>query len=237
MRIAYLDCTAGISGTMALAALLDAGADTDVVRETLRPVGTFHLDVQGVHAGGMPALRAVVRAEGPEPRRGYRDVLATVHAADLGEAACALTLEVYRRLGEAEALVHDTTPDAVTFHEVGSLRSIIGVVGTAIALDLLGVERVVASRVGTGHGTVRTEHGLLPNPAPATLELLRGIPLEPRDVEAELVTPTGAAILAAAADAFGSEPSMREVAVGLGAGPHDLAFPNVLRVTLGEARG
>ncbi|MGH2766851.1 MAG: LarC family nickel insertion protein [Actinomycetota bacterium] len=240
MRIAYLDCSSGISGTMALAALLDAGADLDVVRTGLSslPVGPFSLEVVEERAGDLRALRVVAEAKGPEPRRTLGDLEAMLRAAALPHRARALAERVYRRLAGAEARVHGTAPDRVTFHEVGSVRSIAGVVGTAVALDELGVAQVWSSPVATGWGAARTEHGLLPVPAPATAELLRGIPAQPGSMDGELATPTGAALVAELAEAFVSSPPAMDVeAVGLGAGPLGGTFANVLRVLIGnEAR-
>lgn len=234
MRIAYFDCAWGISGTLALAALIDAGADEDVIRKALEPVGAFDLAVEEVAAGTVRATRVTVRAAGREPTRGHLEVVALLRSAALPAHARLAAEQVYGRLAEAEAAVHGTSPDRVTFHEIASIRSLVGVAGTALALDLLGVERVAASPVGTGWGRVQTAHGLLPNPAPATRELLRDIPVESRDVQAELVTPTGAAILGVWAEWFGPMPQMTVEVVGHGAGTGGVEPQNVLRVTLGE---
>ncbi len=236
MRIAYLDCFGGLSAGMVLAALVDAGADVASLEESLAglPIGPFHLEVEEVDIDGLRARRATVRTPASGPRRTLAEVEALLAAAGLPEAPSRLAVRCYRALAAAEGTVHGTVPGAAIFHEVGSARAIVGVAGTALALHLLGVERVEASPVPAGHGMVRTEHGLLPVPAPATLELLRGVPLARRDVEAELVTPTGAAIAAALAEAYGPMPAMTVEAVGYGAGPHRLPFRNALRVAVGR---
>ncbi len=221
---------------MALAALLDAGADLGAVRTGLSslPVDPFTLDVVHERAGQVPALRVMVEATGPEPRRTLGDVEAMLGSAALPARVRALAVRLYRRLAAAEARVHHTAPDRVTFHEVGSVRSVAGVVGTAIALEELGVARVWSSHVTTGRGTVRTEHGLLPVPAPATAELLREIPVRAGGRHGELTTPTGAALVAELAAAFVSPPpAMNVQRVGTGAGSAGGTSPNVLRVLIG----
>jgi uncharacterized protein (TIGR00299 family) protein len=239
VTIVYFDCSSGISANMVFAALVDAGADPDALRSSMTtlPLGALDLDITEVDRGGLRARQVMVRLRSDEPRRTLADVEAILREADLSHAARDLAMRVYQRLAQAEARVHGSTPAEVTFHEVGSAAAIVAVAGTAVALDLLGIDRVVASPVATGTGTVRTEHGVLPVPTPATLELLKGIPVEPREVTAELVTPTGAAILAAAAKAYGPMPPMTPDAVGYGAGPHLLPFPNVLRAVVGRSLG
>lgn len=235
MRVAYFDCARGISGGAALAALLDAGAD---VAELVARLGVLGGDASRIGVGDamVGAFRArMVSIEGGSDAvaRGLRDMEGLITAASLPDAARDMALGVYRSLAEAEARVHGSDPAAVRFHEVGSLRSFVGVVGTALALEDLGIERIVASPLPFGHGTVETAHGRLSVPAPATLELLRGIPVEPQDGEGELVTPTGAAILAVAASGFGAAPAMTIEHIGYGTGgpkPDGV----LLRVIVGE---
>jgi uncharacterized protein (TIGR00299 family) protein len=235
VTIAYFDCSSGISGLMVFAALVDASADPEALRLSLATLslGLGDLDIDEVDCGGLRARRVTVRPHTDEPRRTLADVEAILGKADLSAPATDIAVRVYRHLAEAEARVHGSSPAKVAFHEVGQAAAIVAVAGTAVGLDLLGVDRVVASPVATGTGTVRTEHGVLPVPTPATLELLKGVPVESRDVAAELVTPTGAAILAATAEEYGPMPPMTPKAVGYGAGPHLLPFPNVLRVAVG----
>jgi len=170
-----------------------------------------------------------------EATRTYAEVRAIIEAGELPDPVREQALAVFHRLAEAEAKVHGATLDAVHFHEVGAVDSIVDIVGVALALHLLGVERVSASPVPTGSGTVTAAHGVMPVPAPATAELLRGIPLRAMEADGELTTPTGAAILAALATEFGPLPAMRVASLGYGAGRKDLAFPNVTRVFIGEA--
>ncbi len=236
MRIAYFDCIAGISGDMALGALLQAGADVGEVRDRLAalPIEPFDLSVEEVDASGIRALRVSVKAGSAGVIRTYASIRSMLDAADLPEPARRTAQRIFRRLAEAEAAVHRKEVDLVTFHEVGAVDSIVDIVGTSLALASLGVERVFASAVPTGLGMTRTEHGAMPIPAPAVVELLRGAPLYSRGVPVELVTPTGAAILAALVEGYGELPPMRIGSVGYGAGTHRLDFPDVLRVLVGE---
>jgi uncharacterized protein (TIGR00299 family) protein len=235
MRIAYLDCIAGISGDMALGALIDAGADLDAIRSQLAtvPIEPFELDVEQVETHGVRATRIGVRAGVTAIIRTYSSIRTLLDQASLDPPVRNTAQRIFRRLAEAEARVHRKEVDLVTFHEVGATDSVIDIVGVAAALSLLGVERVFSSPVPTGFGMVRTEHGLMPIPGPAVTELLRGAPMYSRGVTAELVTPTGAAILAAVAEGYGELPRMRMEASGYGAGTQELEFPNVLRVLVG----
>ena len=241
MRVAYLDCIAGISGDMALGALIDAGADPEEIRSQLAsvPIEPFELELEQVETHGISATRVVVRAGATAIIRTYASIRTLLDQASLDPPVRNTAHRIFRRLAEAEARVHRKEVDLVTFHEVGAVDSVIDIVGVAAALSLLGIERVFASPVPTGFGMVRTEHGLMPIPGPAVTELLRGVPVYSRGVTAELVTPTGAAILAAVAEGYGELPRMRIEASGYGAGTQDLDFPNVLRVLVGneEERG
>ncbi len=236
MRVLYFDCIAGISGDMALGALIDAGADFDRVRKALAtlPVDPFDVEISDVETHGIGAKKFTVRAETAGVIRTYANIRALLEQTDLPGEAKALALRIFRRLAEAEAVVHHRDIEQVTFHEIGAVDSIVDICGTALALTMLGVERVFSSAVPTGFGMVRTEHGSMPIPAPAVVELLRGAPMYSRGVPIELVTPTGAAILASTVEGFGEMPAMRTEAVGYGAGTVRPDFPNVLRVLIGE---
>ncbi len=237
MRLLYFDCIAGISGDMALGALIDAGADLEPIRKGLAglPVESFELDVEQVESGGIRATKVNVRTSTDGLIRTYASVRSLLDMAEMPLDAKAMAQRIFRRLAEAEAMVHRRDLDQVTFHEVGAVDSIVDIVGTSLALASLKVDRVFASAVPTGMGMVKTEHGLLPIPAPAVMELLRGAPIYSRNVSVELVTPTGAAILAALVEGFGEIPLMRIEHVGYGAGSAQLDFPNVVRVVVGEA--
>ncbi|MGH2641093.1 MAG: LarC family nickel insertion protein [Actinomycetota bacterium] len=233
MRVAYFDCARGISGGSAFGALLDAGADTGALAAALNALGSDakRVRVEDAMVGPFRARRIEVDGGDGQLGSGLADMEALVTKASLPDPARDMAIGVYRRIAEAEARVHGSDPDAVRFHEVGSLRSFAGVVGTALALDDLGIERVVASPLPFGRGIVDTAHGRIPVPAPATLELLRGMPVEPQDREGELVTPTGAAILAVASSGFGAPPAMTIEHIGYGAGgsaPNGILFRVVL---------
>jgi pyridinium-3,5-bisthiocarboxylic acid mononucleotide nickel chelatase len=165
--------------------------------------------------------------------RRLSEILAMIQGSGLPEPVKERASAVFQRLGEAEAKIHDVPVEAIHFHEVGAVDSIIDIVGSVLGLHMLGVERIVCSPLPAGHGFVRAAHGLMPIPAPATMELLKGIPVRPVDVEGELVTPTGAALMATLADEFGWMPPMRVEAIGYGAGKKEFPFPNLLRVCIG----
>jgi uncharacterized protein (TIGR00299 family) protein len=236
VRILYFDCIAGISGDMALGALIQAGADADVIRQRLSalPIEPFEIEVGSVDTHGIHATKVTVHSGASAVVRTYANIRALLEEADLPQDAKSLAQRIFRRLAVAEGAVHNREVEQVAFHEVGAVDSIVDITGTALALTMLGVERVFASAVPTGFGMVKTEHGMMPIPAPAVVELLRGVPMYSRGVPMELVTPTGAAILASTVEGFGDLPRIRTEAVGYGAGTIRQDFPNVLRVIIGE---
>ncbi|HXM19303.1 MAG TPA: nickel pincer cofactor biosynthesis protein LarC [Candidatus Tumulicola sp.] len=246
--IAYFDCFAGASGNMILGALVDAGLSLDALERELRklPVHGWTLRAQPVHQHGLAALYLDFevpgedhhahepgehRHEGTAHRR-LRDVLEVLHAAHYPEAVERTAASAFARLAEAEARMHRTTTEEVLFHEVGQIDAILDVAGAALGLHMLGIERAYCSPLPCGRGTVHCAHGDMPSPAPATLELLRGVPTYALDIEAELVTPTGAAILTSVAD-FSLRPPMTIERIGYGSGRSEFPFPNVLRVLIG----
>lgn len=235
MRIAYFDCFSGISGDMTLAALIHAGVDAATIKEAVASLGLpAELKVARIRKSGFDATQVTVEAPPEHVHRHLHHIAKMVDASRLTERQRGLAHRIFRRLAEAEAAVHGTTIDKVHFHEVGAIDSIVDIVGGAVALDLLDVDRIVASRVPTGCGTVKAAHGLMPVPAPGTVELLKGIPLAACSIEAELTTPTGAAILASVVNEFGPMPEMRIDRIGMGAGQRDLSEqPNILRVLVG----
>jgi len=240
MKILYLDCFSGASGDMLLGALLDAGADTARLVDGLArlPLDGYELDIQKVKKGAIAATRALVRVDDSvaQPERHLSDVTTIIEDAGLPAAVESRAIDVFTRLAEAESEVHGVPLDKIHFHEVGAVDSIVDIVGTVIAVDLLDIERVVCSPVHVGSGDIQCAHGTLPAPAPATLALLRGVPVYSRGVPAELVTPTGAALVTTLADEFGPMPALDPISIGYGAGSRDLEDrPNVLRVVAGEA--
>jgi uncharacterized protein (TIGR00299 family) protein len=243
MKICYLDAFSGISGDMTVGALIDAGADSNRLVEGLESLGTgARFEVEKTKRRGIAASKfRVIPGVGAGASKGHRHlkhILEIIARSGLPARAKQNAAAVFQRLGEAEAKVHDIPLDNVHFHEVGAVDSICDIVGACVGLDLLDVGAVYSSAVNVGSGTVRTEHGVLPVPAPATSELLTGKPIYARGPSLELTTPTGAAIAATLAAEFGALPPMRVIASGYGAGDYD--FPehaNVLRVLIGETSG
>jgi hypothetical protein len=233
--IAYLDCFAGASGDMLLACLIDAGASVDDVNGQLGRFGLgLCVGVVPVHRRGLRAAQLEITAPTHPQTSTYRELREVIDAARLDPDVGAVAIEIIERLATAEAAVHGTPLEEVHLHEVGGVDTIVDAVGVAAALRSLGVSRVVASPVATGRGMIESTHGPLPVPAPAVLEILAGAPIYGRPIDAELVTPTGAAILAACAESFGDLPAMRISSVGVGAGRRDLPIPNVVRAVIGE---
>ena len=238
MRTAYFDCFSGISGDMTVGALVDAGASFEVLRAQLATlqVPGYELAIEKVTKHGIAGTKFHVTVHDPGTHhRRLRDVEAILRASGLEPRIQERALEIFTHLAEAEATVHHTTIDQVHFHEVGAIDSIVDITGAVIALDWLGVRRVVASAVNVGAGFVRAAHGVLPVPGPATAELLKGAPTYARGNDGELTTPTGAALLATLAESFGPLPQLRVDRIGYGAGTKDLPHaPNLLRVFIGE---
>jgi uncharacterized protein (TIGR00299 family) protein len=234
--IAYLDCFSGISGDMLLGALLDAGLSLADLRADLSrlPLSGYEVTSERVTKRGMGGTQVQVTTEHSHAHRGLSDVLAVIAQAELPPEVARPAEQAFRRLAEAEARVHGTTVDDVHFHEVGAVDAIVDIVGAFCGLHRLGVQEVYASALPLGGGWVEAAHGRLPVPAPATAELLKGVPTYGGPVEAELVTPTGAAIVTTACRSFGPMPPMTLKAVGCGAGRLDLPHPNLLRLFLGE---
>ncbi|MBS3897379.1 MAG: nickel pincer cofactor biosynthesis protein LarC [Dethiobacter sp.] len=237
MKIIYFDCFAGASGDMLLAALLDAGAPLEAVKQELAclPLTGYELELKRVLKKGISALDLTVAiTEKQQTHRHYHQIAAMLETSALSPQVKAVSLAVFRRLAEAEGKIHGKAPADVHFHEVGAVDSIVDIVGIAAALYSLGAEKIYSSPLHSGSGFVRCAHGELPIPAPATLELLSGVPVYSRGIEAELLTPTGAAVLSTLAE-FGPLPSMTVSKSGYGAGKKELSIANLLRVIVGEA--
>ena len=236
-RLAYLDCVGGLAGDMLLAALLDAGADVERLRALPGALGIDGVEivVERVERQGIGALHLRVAAPDDHAHRDYRELRRIVEEADLPQRARARSLAALARLAAAESRIHGIPPDDVHFNELGSLDTLVDVCGAFVLLDDLRLQRVACSPLPFARGFVKAAHGILPLPAPATLALLEGAELVGVDTEAELVTPTGAAIAAAVVDEWGALPPLSLERVGYGAGSKDLADrPNVVRVVLGE---
>lgn len=239
MKVLYFDCFAGIAGDMTVAAMVELGLPLDHLRRELAklplPASNYQLAVEAVTRKGVAGSLFQVRIAKDQPHRHYGDIVAMIDGSSLGAGVKEKAQRIFRRLAEAEAKVHGTQVEQVHFHEVGAVDSIIDIVGAAIGLDYLGVKEVYASPLPLGSGYIETAHGKLPVPAPATAELMRGLPVHGNTGPGERVTPTGVAIVAALGTAFGPPPPMEVEKIGYGAGSKDFAdMPNLLRLVLGE---
>ncbi|MCU1463251.1 MAG: Pyridinium-3,5-bisthiocarboxylic acid mononucleotide nickel insertion protein [Acidimicrobiales bacterium] len=236
--LAWFHCFSGIAGDMALASLIDAGADIAEVRALLErlPVSGWAIHAEPVLRAGVAATYLQVKADDTEVVRTYAHITGLIDEARLPERVHRRAQATFGALAQVEGRLHRRPPEHVHFHEVGGLDAIVDIVGTCAALEVLDIDEIRSSPVATGAGMVRTSHGMLPNPAPAVVELLRRAPTYGRDVNVELTTPTGAALLAAMATTFGPLPAMTIEATGFGAGSRDLdGMPNATQVVIGTA--
>jgi uncharacterized protein (TIGR00299 family) protein len=236
--VAWFHCFAGIAGDMALGACLDAGADLDEVNGILDrlPVGGWALEAELVMRGGLAATKAHVRYKPDGITRTYGHIAGLIEEGRLPERVRVRAQRVFRLMAETEGRLHRRPTASVHFHEVGGIDAIVDIVGTCAALEVLGVDDVSASTVRMGTGMVRTSHGLLPNPSPATVDLLKDAPVVGLDVNVELTTPTGAALLAGLCSRYGPMPPMRLLSSGFGAGTKELdSLPNLVQIAVGQS--
>lgn len=236
MKTAYFDCFSGISGDMVVGALIDAGADFSELKNQLSalPLHGYSLAAEKTLKNGISGTRFTVTLSGDHGHRGLADIIRLIEESGLNRSVKKTARAIFTSLARAEAKIHNAEIDAIHFHEVGAVDSIVDIVASAVCLDLLGIEAVYASPIHVGEGFVKTEHGMLPVPAPATVELLANVPVYSRGIAGELATPTGAAIIAHHARSFGPLPAMKIISAGYGAGTKDLPIPNLLRVYIGE---
>lgn len=236
MRVMYVDCIGGASGDMLLGALVDAGADRDAVLDAVGALGVegWALDFEPVQRGGVRATHANVMVAPSSTARNYADIRSLLDRATLSEGTRRRAERTFEALARAEASVHGQEVADVHFHEVGAVDALVDIVGVCAAIESIAPDRVTASPVPAGSGTVTAAHGRLPVPAPATVELLKGA-IVTGGGEGETVTPTGAALLRANCTSFGPMPPMRLWATGYGAGSRDTPTPNVVRVLVGDA--
>jgi uncharacterized protein (TIGR00299 family) protein len=230
-NIAWFHCYSGVAGNMALGALIDAGANVDEITEMVSQVdiAPFVIEATPVLRGGISATHVDVKVDDDSRSRDYKTIVSLINNASLPDRVKQRSLDTFKKLGEVEASLHGTELDNLHFHEVGSMDAIVDIVGTACALEIFNVDKVFCSVIANGVGTINSEHGELPNPPPAVMKLLEGIPTNGRDIDAEITTPTGAALMATLADTFGAMPPMTITTSGFGAGTKE--FRNTSNTT------
>jgi uncharacterized protein (TIGR00299 family) protein len=236
-QIVYFDCFPGVSGDMILGALIDAGLDLHQLEFELRKLNIpgYTLNAEKTTRKGLSGTRFLVHAEEDQTERHLKDIEEILDHSALDDDIKVSGKAIFRELANVEAKIHNSAPEKVHFHEIGGLDSIIDIIGSLLGLKLLGIETVYASRIPVGTGFVECDHGTLPLPAPASLELLKGIPIYASSMEKEIVTPTGIAILKNVAKSFGVIPEMRIQRIGYGAGSREMKIPNLLRVWIGDS--
>jgi uncharacterized protein (TIGR00299 family) protein len=237
MRQAYLDCSSGISGDMFLAALLDAGLSLDRLWAELEkvPLGDYEFKRTRVLRGGLVGTHVDIVIPGKQPHRHLRHIEAMLDSSQLSPSVKERAHRIFSRIAEVEGKLHGKSPQEVHFHEVGAVDAIVDIVGVCAGLELLEIANLICSPLNVGGGRVEAAHGSLPVPAPATAELLKNVPIYSTGVEAELVTPTGAALVTTLASSFGPMPAMRIAQIGYGAGTKEVpGHPNLARLCIGE---
>jgi uncharacterized protein (TIGR00299 family) protein len=249
-RTLYLDCFAGASGDMLVGAMLDCGLDFESLRSELMKLGVegYELSLKRVDRSGISAAKFDVHLttaahshdhhhhhHSHSHHRSLSEIKKIISSSKLSEQVKGRAQTIFHRIGEAESKIHGIPVESVHFHEVGAIDSIVDIVGACVAFDALKIERIISSPLHVGSGTFQCAHGTYPVPGPATAELLKGVPIYSKDVEGELVTPTGAAIISTLAESYGPAPMMRIEKIGYGAGTRDYPkFPNALRAIIGE---
>ena len=237
MKIAYFDCFAGVSGDMVLGALIDLGVDVESLKSMLKSLGVtpFSLNVERVNHKGITAVNLSVKTHHEHHHRSLKDILEIIDSSELSVGARQRIERIFTRIAEAESKIHQLPVEKVHFHEVGAVDSMVDIIGSVWGLEQLGVTTCYSSAVSIGSGSVECEHGIIPVPSPATLELVKGFPVIKKEVGAELATPTGAAIVTTVAEYTHQLPPVRVSKIGYGCGDRELeAFPNILRIIVGE---
>lgn len=244
MKVAYLDCFAGIAGDMIVGALLDAGLSFELLQRELKKLNLdgWHIEAKQVKKHGITGTKFFVQTadnhhhDHEHHHRNLNDIERIIDQSELETNIKATALNTFKRLAEAEAKVHGTSIKEIHFHEVGAVDAIIDIVGATIGFHWLGIEEVMASSLTTGRGFVNCAHGTIPIPAPATTELLKGVPYQHGEINQEMVTPTGAAVLTTICNQFGPMPEMISETIGYGCGDRELPIPNMLRIHIGEVK-
>ncbi|MBN2603246.1 MAG: nickel pincer cofactor biosynthesis protein LarC [Candidatus Thermoplasmatota archaeon] len=235
MYVAFFDCFSGIAGDMILGALCDLGVDGEFIKKQLKKINIsgYAIEIKKIKKNQISAIDVYISVKEKQHHRSLLDIYDVINNSDLDNDVKELSKKIFNRLAEAESKIHDIEIENVHFHEVGAIDSIIDVVGAAICLKKLGVEKVFCSDLPLGKGFVKCSHGIIPIPAPATLELLKNVPVYQSVADHEMVTPTGAAIITTIAEVFGKMPPMRITKIGYGAGKIKSSQPGLLRVYLG----
>jgi uncharacterized protein (TIGR00299 family) protein len=236
MTIAYFDCFSGIAGDMILGALIDLGIDETILKKELSKLRLtgYDIEIKKVERNNIAATDVTITVTEDQHHRSLSEINDILKRSSLQPPVKKLSQEIFHNLGKAEATIHDVDIEEVHFHEVGAVDSIIDIVGSVIGIIMLAIDTIYCSPLPLGHGFVSCEHGLLPLPAPATVELLKGIPVYTVDRNQETVTPTGAAIISALTSTFGEMPPMKITKIGYGNGKIPSKYPSLLRVFLGE---
>ncbi|OEF99380.1 hypothetical protein BHF71_01985 [Vulcanibacillus modesticaldus] len=239
MRVVYFDCFSGISGDMTLAALVDAGANLEKIEQELNklPIEPFQIQTYKVVKKGLAATKIdVVLDPNTEiiHHRDYSSIIKMIEESTLSEGVKTRAKKIFEKIGIAEAKIHNMPLEKVHFHEVGAIDSLVDIIGVSIALEELQIEGIYTSPIPLGIGQIKIAHGIYPIPTPATLEIIKGLPIRSTKIHSEMTTPTGAGIVAALGNGFEGYPSMRVEAIGYGAGTKDFDDrPNVLRAVVG----
>ena len=236
MKIAYFDCFSGISGDMTVGALLDAGLKIETLEKELNKLGLsgYQLEVNKVVKKGISATQFKVKIKEEGVERRFKDILDILEKSKLDEEIKKETEKIFFNIAQAESKIHRKDIDKIHFHEIGGLDSIIDITSAVIGIKTLGIEEIHSSALPVGKGFVKCAHGVIPVPAPATLELLKNIPIYSGGIESEMITPTGAGIIGTLAKSFGERPLMKIERIGYGAGEKEFTIPNLLRVSIGE---
>ena len=240
MKIAFFDCFSGVSGDMVLGALIDLGLSQDFLREELNKISIEGYEIHVAKEKRMEVAGTRFKVElkkHDHHSRNFAEIKHLIESSGLSPSVKEKSIDIFQKLAEVEGRIHVKPPEQVHFHEVGAIDSIVDIVGGCIGIDFLGIQRAFSSPLPLGSGFVETRHGPLPLPAPATIALLKGVPTVGTDIRAELVTPTGAAIMVALAEGYGPSPAMEILSVGYGVGARNLSErPNLLRIIVGNMK-
>lgn len=238
-RILYFDIVNGISGDMTLATLIDLGVPKEIFLEEIEKLnlkGEFEIKISKKNESGIVGTKVEVKTKETHAHRHLIDIFDIIDNSELNDNVAKMSKKIFMTIGEAEAKVHGTTIDKIHFHEVGAIDSIVDIVGTAILIDLLGVDKICTNSVPVGSGFVKCDHGMMPVPAPATIEILKGVPIKMNTVKGECTTPTGAAIIKSLCDEFVDVVEFEPKQIGYGIGHKKFEIPNMLRTILGEKK-